>query len=648
MLSNQRVAYVRLSVDDDCNFESMSIANQRKIITQYANEHNYEITEFYVDDGYSGYLFNRPAFNRLKQDIEDGLVEGVIVKDLSRLARHSARVQLFVEDLTLQGVELISIGDNFNNLKDDDSMLGITTWVNEKLVKDTSKKVRAVIHSKQKDGKWICNIPYGYRRIYGKKHAFEVDEITSLYIKRIFDLYVNGYGGYSIAKLFNDEGIPTPTQAMERIREENGLDPSKRNVSTMWSGTLIKRIIDNEFYIGTLVQRKTRVVGIHGKHANRDKSEYIKFENHHEALIDKETFYLAQRLKKERASKHHKGIRKHNNMFVGLVFCGDCGKPLTPRSGVSKRRYYICSTYNSYGTNYCNNNRVYEDELIEFIKVYLRQCRQGLKDAIENLDGIIQKELKQVCGTESLGAIQALQKEYERSNNELRGLMEQKVKDIMNNPTMKDIIETTYQQAINDKSHYIQSLKTQIDEQQQAVQSTKDVKNGLSKALVLFDEIITSDKLTVKQLKLLVEKIIVNYNGGIDIYMNGHLNEVICEHVDISLGSIDIYKKAIIDTAFEMKEFFLQDLHKAVASKGYKEGYYRTFLPIVNKLESAGIIVRTPRAKDKNYVNGTIEDAYMLFNLYTEGYIAGYRCASDVSFVGLLKICKWIKRIGRK
>lgn len=648
MGSNQRVAYVRLSVDDDCNFESMSIANQRKIIMQYANEHNYEITEFYVDDGYSGYLFSRPAFNRLRQDIEDGIVEGVIVKDLSRLARHSARVQLFVEDLTLQGVELISIGDNFNNLKDDDSMLGITTWANEKLVKDTSKKVRAVIHSKQKDGKWICNIPYGYRRIYGQKHSFEVDEITSLYVKRIFDLYVNGYGGYSIAKLFNDEGIPTPTQAMERIREENGLEQSKRNVSSMWSGTLIKRIIDNEFYIGTLVQRKTRVVGIHGKHANRDKSEHIKFENHHEAIIDKETFCLAQRLKKERAAKHHKGVRKHNNLFVGLVFCGDCGKPLTPRSGVSKRRYYICSTYNSYGTNYCNNNRVYEDELIEFIKVYLRQCRNGLKDAIENLDSIIQKELKQVCDTDSLCTIQALQKEYERNSNELRMLMEQKVKDIISNPSMKEIIETTYQEAINDKSHYIQSLKTQIDEQQQAAQSTKDVRSGLSRALMLFDEIITSDKLTVKQLKLLVDKIVVNYNGGIDIYMNGHLNEVMCEHVDISLGSIDIYKKAIIDTAFEMKEFFLQDLHKEVAKKGYKEGYYRTFLPIINKLESAGVIIRTPRARDKNYVNGTIEDAYMLFNLYTEGYVAGYRCALDVSFVGLLKICKWIKHIGRK
>ena len=170
---NQRVGYVRLSDDDGFNIESMSIANQRKIILQYANEHGYEITEFYVDDGVSGYLWSRPAFDRLKQDIDDGLVEGIIVKDLSRLGRHNARVQLFNEDLMQKQIELISIGDNYNNLKDDDSMLGITTWANEKLVKDTSKKVRAVIHSKQKEGKWVSsNVPYGYRRIYGKKHTF--------------------------------------------------------------------------------------------------------------------------------------------------------------------------------------------------------------------------------------------------------------------------------------------------------------------------------------------------------------------------------------------------------------------------------------------------------------------------------------------
>lgn len=644
-MSNKRIGYVRLSFDDDCNLESMSITNQRKIITQYANEHGYEITEFYVDDGISDYLWNRPSFDRLKQDIEDGLIEGIIVKDLSRLSRHSARAQLFVEELTMKGIELISIGDNFNNLKDDDSMLGITTWANEKLVKDTSKKVKAVIYSRQKEGKWICNIPYGYKRIYGKKHSFEIDEVASVYVKRIFDLYVNGYGGQSIAKIFNDEGIPTPTENMERIRQENGLEPSKRSISPMWSGTLVKRIISNEFYIGTLVQRKQRSVGIHGKRVNRDKSENIIFENHHEPIIDKKTFYLAQRLKQERATKHHKGVRKYNNIFTGLVYCSQCGKPLTARSGVHKRRYYVCSTYNAFGADYCNNNRIYQDELIEFVKVYLRQCRHGLAGAIENLDSIIKKELEQVCDTNSISTIEALQKEYDKNGNELKLLMEQKVKDIIKNPSMKDIIEQTYQEAINDNSNYLQSLKNQIDEQQSVSNSKKEVRDGLNKALLLFDEIITSDKLTVKQLKLLVDKIVVNYNGGIDIYMNGNLNEVMEGHVDISLGSIDIYKKAIIDTAFEMKEFYLQDLHKEVANKGYKEGYYRTFLPIVTKLVDAGVITRTPRSRDKNYVSGTIENAYMLFNLYTEEYIKGYRVTFNVSFVGLLKICKWIKHI---
>jgi DNA invertase Pin-like site-specific DNA recombinase len=645
-MSNQRVAYLRLSEDDNCNFESMSIGNQRKIILQFANERGYEITEFYIDDGVSGYLWSRPAFDRLKQDIDDGLVEGIIVKDLSRLGRHNARVQLFNEDLVQRQVELISIGDNYNNLTDDDSMLGITTWANEKLVKDTSKKVRAVIHSKQKEGKWVSsNVPYGYRRIYGKKHTFEIDPITSVYVKRIFDWYVNGYGGMNIARMLNDEGVPTPTQALARIREENGLEPSKRTAAELWSSTHVKRIINNEFYIGTLVQRKMQVLGIHGRNVKRDKSENLIFPDHHEAIIDKETFYLAQKVKDERATKHHKGVRKHFNIFTGLIFCGDCGKPLTPRSGVNKRRYYVCSTYNFYGANYCNHNKVYEDELIEFVKVYLRQCRHSLKGAIENLDNIIQKELKQVCDVNAINSIDALKKELDKTTNELKGLMEQKVKDIIKNPAMKDILEETYQQAINDKSNYIQSLKTQIDEQQSVSQSSKEVRTGLNKALLLFDEIITSDKLTVKQLKLLVDKIIVHYNGGIDIYMNGNLNEVMSGHIDISLGSIDIYKKAIIDTIFELKEFHFGELHKIVAKKGYKEGYYSVFMPIINKLESAGVIVRTPRPKDKNYISGTKEEAYMLFNLYTEGYIQGYRCTFNVTFMGLLKICKWVRRI---
>lgn len=643
----QRAGYLRLSSEDG-NDESLSIANQRNIISQYAKEHGYEISQFYIDDGYSGYKFDRPAFNRLRQDIADGLVEGIIVKDLSRLGRHNAKVQLFIEEMTLMQKELISIGDDFNNLTDDDAMIGIKSWFNERLVKDTSKKIRDVIYSKQKDGQWICNIPYGYRKIYNKKNAFEIDPVTSLNVKRMFDLYINGHGTYAIAKIFNSEGIPTPNQVKEQLRIEAGLEPTNRITAPLWSDIVIRRMINNEFYIGTLVQRKEKTVGIHGKKVKRDEDENIIFENHHEPIIDKETFYLAQKIRSERAAKHHKGIRKHFNLFTGMVFCADCGKPMTPRSGVHKHRYYVCSTYNVHGSQFCNHNRVYEQELIEFVKIYLKQCRQGLSDAIENLDQVIQEELKKVCDTQSISSMEALQKELNKATAELRGLMEQKVRDIIGNPGIKDILEETYQKAINDKSNYIQNLKIQLDEQQEACKSTKEAKDGLNRALMLFDEIITSDTLTVKQLKLLVEKIEVKYNGGIDVYMNGNLNEVMCSHVELCLGSIDIYKKAVVDTLFESKEFFLQDIHKAVMAKGYPGSYYRTFMPVINSLESAGIIVRAPRYKDKNYVVGTKEDAYILFNLYTEEYVGGRRSIADVTFGGLLKICKWVKHLSQK
>lgn len=642
-MSKKFAGYLRLS-EEDGNNESVSIANQRQMILQYAEENGYDIVEFYIDDGFKGYTMSRPSFDRMIRDLKDDVIDGFIVKDLSRLGRHSAKVQLILEELAVLEKEIISINDNYSNLKDDDSIIGIKAWFNERYVKDISKKIKTVIHSKQKEGKWVVHVPYGYKRDYTKKNAFMIDELAAVHVKQAFELYVNGYGSNAIAKIFNDNHVPTPSQANERIRQEAGLEPSKRQVVELWSSTVVKRLIANEFYMGTLVQRKCKTLGINGRSVIRDKDEHIKFYNHHEPLIDKETFHLAQRLKHERATKHqHKGIRKNNNIFTGMMFCACCGKPMTARSGVNKRRYYLCSTYNAFGADYCHQNRIYEEELIEFVKVYLRQCRNGLTNAINNLDKIIEGELKKVFSTKSLKALDALKKEYSKVSKELMGLMEQKVKDIISNPAMKEIIETTYQQAINDKSTYLQSIKSQIDEQESVSESSQETKQGLSKALLLFDEIIAGDKLTVKQLKLLVEKIVVKDGGGIDIYMNGNLNEVICSHVDVSLATVDIYKKAIIDKAFEMKEFFFQDLHKEIAAMGYKESYYKKFMPIIKQLISAGVIVRTPRDSYKNYVQGTKDEAYMLFNLYTEEYVSRCIRTSDVTLLGLSRICRWAK-----
>ncbi len=636
--------YIRLS-EEDGNNESISVGNQRKIISQFADENGIDLVEFYIDDGFKGYKMSRPDFDRMKEDLEDGAIDGVIVKDLSRFGRNSARTQILLEDLAKKNKEVISIGDNYSNLSDEDSLVGITMWFNERYVKDISKKIKSVIHSKQKEGKWLSSVPYGYKKNYLKKHEFCIDEMASITVKRIFEMYVNGYGAGAIAKILSDEGIPTPSQTEARVREEAGVEPLNKVPAKLWSSTAVKRIIENEFYIGTLVQRKCKVNGLNGPTIKRPKDEHIKFENNHEPLIDKDTFYLTQRLRAERATKHqHKGIRKNHNLFTGMMYCSECGKLMTARSGVYEKRYYLCSTYNTHGADYCSQNRVYESELIEFVKVYLRQCRNGLANAINNLDSIIENELKKVYSANAIQTLGTLKKEYEKNTQELMGLMEQKVKDIIGNPAMKEIIEQTYQKAINEKSIYLQTLKSQIDEQESASTSSKEAKDGLTKALLVFDEIIAGDTLTVKQLKLLIEKIVVKSSGGIEIFMNGNLNEVMKSHVDISLSTVDVYKKAIIDKAFEMKEFYFQDLHREVAKMGYKESYYRKFMPLIKQMIGAGVIVRTPRDSYKNYVDGTLENAYMLFNLYTEEYIGRYACMLDVSFVGLLQICRWARR----
>ena len=154
MMRRKYGGYIRLS-EEDGNNESISVGNQRKIISQFADENGIDLVEFYIDDGFKGYKMSRPDFDRMKEDLEDGAIDGVIVKDLSRFGRNSARTQILLEDLAKKNKEVISIGDNYSNLSDEDSLVGITMWFNERYVKDISKKIKSVIHSKQKKLKAI-------------------------------------------------------------------------------------------------------------------------------------------------------------------------------------------------------------------------------------------------------------------------------------------------------------------------------------------------------------------------------------------------------------------------------------------------------------------------------------------------------------
>lgn len=634
------VGYVRLSRDDG-NDESISVANQKLIINQYAKLHNLYIEEFYVDDGYSGYTFDRPSFNRLKKDIQDGKIDIVITKDLSRLGRHNAKTLLFIEEITLLNKQIIVINDDFNNLKDDDDMIGIKTWFNERHVKDTSKKVRNAINALQNEGQWISNIPYGYKRIYGKKKAFEVDPLTAPYVKKIFELYTGGMGGHSIAKQFSIEGIPTPTMAQNIHRKEAGLDPIKNEAKT-WSSIIVRRILNNEFYIGTLVQKKTKTVGINGKKVLLDKDKHVKFHNHHEALIDVETFNLAQQLMKERDTNKYRGERVYHNIFSGIMFCGDCGKTMTPINGVQKDATCVCRTYHTLGSTFCNYNKVYVKDVIEIIKVYLKQCREALADNINKIDETIKKELQQVKGINSVEALSILEKELKDNNEELKALISQKTKEVIKNPSMSEIIEQTYQEMINDKMNRIKSLQSQIEEQKNINSNTKDIQKNLNTALAIFDEIIASDTITKKQVSTIIEKIEIYYNKGIVIKMRGNLNDVIEPRIEVTLDKEQNYTKAIIDRMLEVQEFYLMDVHKHLREHGYNYGYYRTFKPIADKMKYLNIIGASGR---KTKVIADKDTAYSLLKIYTDTYTDPCVITKRANIEQLIRMSKWIEDI---
>jgi DNA invertase Pin-like site-specific DNA recombinase len=214
----------------------MSISNQRKILHDYAKYHNLEIVGEYVDDGVSGYTMNRPSFNRLKDDLNKDLVEVILVKDLSRLGRNDAHVQLFITNIVECDKQVLSLGENFDSRNESClDTLGIHTWSNEKLVRDTSRKVRGSVATLQKEGKWLCSIPYGYVKDYFDKYKYYVEQTIAPYVKHIFDLYINGMGIKLIARTLTEENIPTPNMIRKMQAEAKSKVYKKMFAKSKWN-----------------------------------------------------------------------------------------------------------------------------------------------------------------------------------------------------------------------------------------------------------------------------------------------------------------------------------------------------------------------------------------------------------------------------
>ena len=340
--------YARLSKDDgDADKESNSITNQLQMLRYYSKEKGFEIIDEYVDDGYSGTTFNRPDLNRMIEDaMEDTQPSGIMVKDMSRFGRNNAMFMYYVEEIFPNNdILFIALNDDVDTRYEDNEMMPFKSIMNEYYARDTSKKIRSVKKTTALSGGFCGSFaPYGYRVDPNNKRIL-IDPETAPIVKRIFEMSKQGNSVHQIARTLCEEKILIPRAY--RAMKNGTLETSTGfRFPTDWVGKNVKMILENQVYLGHMVSHKTQTKSFKNrKLVAVPKEDWIVVKNTHEAIIDEETFELAQ---KRIATRQRPTKVDEIDIFSGLLFCGDCGYKMYLQQGagtLERKHAYTCGKY---------------------------------------------------------------------------------------------------------------------------------------------------------------------------------------------------------------------------------------------------------------------------------------------------------------
>jgi DNA invertase Pin-like site-specific DNA recombinase len=431
-------AYCRISVDEEVDRDNTSIENQKNIINEYIEKKFPNISPvFYEDRDRSGYTFEqREGYQKMRPLLMSGAYNILIVKDFSRFSRRNSRGLVELEDLRDKGVRIISIGDSIDYPSDDDWIsIQFRFLVNEMPVTDTSKKVKNVIKHRQNEGKWICAVPYGYTLTNTKTMQIDVDEPSAIIVRKVFELYNQGWGYKKIANHLTDLHIPTP-RAVEKARIEQRGEETKLSSKNEWSIITVQGILTNDFYIGTLRQGKYRRKKINGNDIKNDSKEHIVFENHHKPIIDYRTFAVTQEQMQNRTKTNYRGIKKYDNVYSGFLFCGDCNSPMFSMSRSDLAPAYICGTYHKRGTRGCSSHHTRVDVLDEVVKEYVGRIMTNSETMVDKLNKELKNEDKDINNTEQTADI--IELELQSAKNELKATQKQKIKELIKHPRQRN------------------------------------------------------------------------------------------------------------------------------------------------------------------------------------------------------------------
>ena len=372
-------AYYRLSSEDDKYSESTSISNQRDYIKDYCDKRGLTITKEYVDDGYSGATFDRPAFMQMIADIEAGKINCVITKDLSRLGRNHYMTGFYLYDyFPKMSVRYISISDNIDTAEGENEIAPYLNIHNELTVRETSRKVKAAMAVKYKNGDYVSpNAPIGYIKDPDNHCHLLPDPETAYIVKKIFDLTLHGVGKSKICRIFEKEKIPTPAWiAYQRNGKSyaNVFNDAPEEKKYQWCVHAIDTILNNEAYIGNSVHYKQVKVSFRSKKIKRNpKENWLKIENTHEPIIDRD---LWDSVHHNRDTKQYTNISEAQNIFAGLIKCADCGRSMSIKRKRLKngeiKCSFECSEYQRYGKSRCSVHYISYDNLYNFVLTALQ------------------------------------------------------------------------------------------------------------------------------------------------------------------------------------------------------------------------------------------------------------------------------------
>ncbi len=507
-MRNEKITplYERLSRDDELQGESNSISNQKQMLEDFARRNGLPNPTHFTDDGISGTRFDRPGFLAMMEEVEAGRVEAIVIKDMSRLGRDYLKVGQVMEILRQRGVRLIAINDGVDSLKGDDDFTPFRNIMNEFYARDTSRKIRSVFKSKGMSGKHLTGtVIYGYLWDENREHWL-VDEEAAEVVRRIFSLTLEGYGPYQIACKLSADRIEIPVVHLARFNE--GVNRSKPVKDPYgWGSSTIVNILKKREYLGHTINFKTR------KHFKDKKSHYVSedkwtiFENTHEAIIDQQTFDLAQKIRSN--------VRRYPNGWgeaaplTGLLYCADCGgKMYVHRTNNGKRvSQYTCSNYTKVpcGTRCSTQHRINESAVLTLVSDTLRAIAEYSKnDRTEFIHTVQETQVAQQSADISK------KRRHLAAAQKRAGELEKLICKIYEDNALGKLPDARYRALDAQYAKEQDALEIEIAELEKAVTGYEQSQKSAEKFIALIDKYENFDTLTNTMLNEFVEKILVH------------------------------------------------------------------------------------------------------------------------------------------